>query len=125
MPFIVCGGPATSDKPIEALLCEATGLGTPNGKMSVPVLVRLVDETKILIEPNDLRELVSTLHREYAVGPGRRDIAASVRRARLQKASELSEQLRRLLSALEPAENVLGHMTEISDWIKQQQSDKP
>jgi hypothetical protein len=57
---------------------------------------------------------------QYAIEPGLKDFAASARLTRLQKASQLLEELRRVVTALEPANKnaVIGHITAIADLLK-------
>lgn len=127
MPFIITSQAATADKAVEAVLCEANLLGQPDRRNSVPVLVRKISE-QILLVGNDRRGIVSTVMRDgitqYAVEPSAKDFASNARLARVQKASQSLEQLRRVVMAFEPADRnpVLGHITAISDWIRLQQT---
>jgi hypothetical protein len=124
MPFVIVNGPTSADKSVEATLCEANLLGQPDRRSRVPVLVRQISERVLLIEPDDPREIVSSVHQNgtttFALGPSRnrRALAEGVRRARLMKLSELLDQAGRILTAMESDKPVLDHHAALSDWVR-------
>lgn len=121
MPFVIVRGPV-SDRAVPGIICEPTALGQPDRRTDLPVRVRLSGKRTLIIEPGDPREIVSMLTRNdettFAVGPGTSDLVASVRQAQLQQASELSDRLRGILSALSSPKTVLDRIKRISDWLK-------
>src|SRR5262249_62357869 len=128
MPFIIVNGPTSVNKSVEATLCEANLLGQPDKRSRISVLIRRISEQALLIEPQDPREIISTLHRDgqttYAVAPGRRDLVASARLARLAKADELLGQLRHILTAVPADNSTLNHLAAVAGLIKSRQVDK-
>ena len=87
MPMVIVeSGNVTTDQSFAATFCD--------GNRRFPVQVKRINERTLLLEPGDARDIVSTVVEDgttsLVVGPGRKTLIASVRRARLAKANELS-----------------------------------
>jgi hypothetical protein len=83
---IVESGNVATGQSFNATICD--------GNRRWPVQAKRLNAQTLLIEPNDPRDIVSTVVEDgttsLVVGPGRKTLIASVRRARLAKANELS-----------------------------------
>jgi hypothetical protein len=120
MPFIVTKDAVTSGRTVDAILAA--------DRNRLHVQVQLVnDGRQILVLPGDVRDVISSVSQdgkiEIAVSPGSNSRAAiaSVRHARLAKASRLLEELTRCLQPIsaEHEESDLAELLQsIFDWIR-------
>ena len=123
MPFIIARGDPT--KTVEAELYKANMLGLPDRRSKVRILIRKISDQYLLIEPDDSRQIIATLHRDngetvYTVAGGRKSLAAAARLARLQKAAGLLDQLRGVLTALAADNSAQHHLAAVEAWVNSQ-----
>jgi hypothetical protein len=112
MPFVITETTVVSGRAVDATLCD-----TPDRRGAVQVKVKLISERALLIEPDDIRDVMSSTFEngrtEFAVSP-------SIRHARLAKASELLLQLTACLRpiAAESEDPELAELLQhVYDWV--------
>jgi hypothetical protein len=118
---IVRSGFRRTGETIDATLCEPNIFGFPNHKTDVPVRVRLVSEQVLAVDGENHR-IISCVGESgtttYLVNGSSKGVRNRERRVALARASELSEQLRRVVTALGPGDNaILQHLEAVAGWL--------
>jgi len=105
---------------IEATLCDPSVAGFPDRKTDVPIQVRLVSEQTLCVD-GEPRQIIWSEGGNGVVTvlvDGGKSIRNRERRVALARASELLEQLRRVVTALDPGDNtILDHLESVSGWL--------